>query len=77
MILLDGGMGTMLQASGALVPGGKPELLVLTHPQLIEDIHAQYAAAGSRILCTDTFGASALKLEGTGCTPEQIIPALT
>ena len=75
MILLDGGMGTMLQASGALVPGGKPELLVLTHPQLIEDIHAQYAAAGSRILCTDTFGASALKLEGTGCTPEQIIPA--
>ena len=74
-ILLDGGMGTMLQASGVLAPGARPELLVLTHPERITEIHAAYAAAGSRILCTDTFGASAQKLNGSGHTPEEIIPA--
>lgn len=47
-ILLDGGMGTMLQAAG-LKLGARPEELNLTDPALIEGIHAQYAAAGSRI----------------------------
>ena len=47
-ILLDGGMGTMLQAAG-LKLGARPEELNITDPQLIEGIHAQYAAAGSRI----------------------------
>jgi 5-methyltetrahydrofolate--homocysteine methyltransferase len=74
-ILLDGGMGTMLQASGALAPGARPELLALSHPAVITDIHRRYAAAGSRILCSDTFGASAQKLAGSGVAPEQVIPA--
>ena len=43
-ILLDGGMGTMLQAAG-LKLGARPEELNLTDPALIEGIHAQYAAA--------------------------------
>ena len=47
-VLLDGGMGTMLQASG-LKLGAKPEELNITNPELIESIHAKYAAAGSRI----------------------------
>ena len=42
-ILLDGGMGTMLQAAG-LKLGARPEELNLTDPALIEGIHAQYAA---------------------------------
>ena len=37
-ILLDGGMGTMLQANG-LKTGDIPELLTVTHPELITDIH--------------------------------------
>ena len=57
-ILLDGGMGTMLQAAG-LKLGARPEELNITDPQLIEGIHAQYAAAGSRIINANTFGASA------------------
>ena len=73
-ILLDGGMGTMLQAAG-LGLGQKPELLNLTDPQLIESIQARYAAAGSRVINSNTFGASAKKLADTGYTPEQIIPA--
>ena len=38
-ILLDGGMGTMLQAAG-LKLGARPEELNITDPQLIEGIHA-------------------------------------
>ncbi|MCI2047204.1 MAG: homocysteine S-methyltransferase family protein [Faecalibacterium sp.] len=68
-------MGTMLQASGALRPGDVPDALVLTHPDVVESIHAQYAAAGSEILNANTFGCSAVKLAGTGYTPEQLIGA--
>ena len=56
-ILLDGGMGTMLQAAG-LKLGARPEELNITDPALIESIHARYAAAGSRIINANTFGAS-------------------
>ena len=73
-VLLDGAMGTMLQAAG-LPLGAKPEALNLEDPALIESIHAQYAAAGSRILCANTFGASAHKLAGTGYTVGQVVAA--
>ena len=73
-ILLDGGMGTMLQAAG-LKLGARPEELNITDPALIEGIHAQYAAAGSRIVNANTFGASAHKLAGSAYALEQIITA--
>ena len=73
-ILLDGGMGTMLQAAG-LALGARPEELNVADPALIERIHAQYAAAGSRIVNANTFGASAHKLAGSAYTVEQIITA--
>ena len=73
-VLLDGGMGTMLQAAG-LKLGARPEELNITDPALIEGIHAQYAAAGSRIVNANTFGASAHKLAGSAYTLEQIITA--
>ena len=73
-ILLDGGMGTMLQAAG-LALGEKPEALNLKNPALIESIHSRYAGAGSVILNANTFGASAHKLEGTGYTVEEVIAA--
>ena len=73
-ILLDGGMGTMLQAAG-LKLGACPEELNITDPALIEGIHGQYAAAGSRIVNANTFGASAHKLAGSTYTLEQVITA--
>ena len=73
-ILLDGGMGTMLQAAG-LKLGARPEELNITDPTLIEGIHGQYAAAGSRIVNANTFGASAHKLAGSAYTLEQVITA--
>ena len=73
-ILLDGGMGTMLQAAG-LKLGARPEELNITDPALIESIHGAYAAAGSRIVNANTFGASAHKLAGSEYTLEQVIAA--
>ena len=73
-ILLDGGMGTMLQDAG-LKLGARPEELNITDPALIESIHARYAAAGSRIINANTFGASAHKLAGSEYTLEEIIAA--
>ncbi|MCL6629993.1 MAG: homocysteine S-methyltransferase family protein, partial [Armatimonadetes bacterium] len=46
MLLSDGAMGTMLQASG-LKPGECPELWNVEHPDVVKDIHAAYMAAGS------------------------------
>ncbi len=59
-ILFDGGTGTLLQAAG-LPLGELPERWNLTHPELIEKIHTEYFDAGSHIVCTNTFGANALK----------------
>lgn len=63
--LFDGGMGTMLQASG-VEPGECPELLNLTHPDVIADIQSQYAAAGSLVVETNTLGANGIKLKKAG-----------
>ena len=73
-ILLDGGMGTMLQASG-LKLGARPEELNLTDPALIENIHAKYAAAGSRIVNANTFGASLHKLADSPYSLEEVVAA--
>ena len=40
-LILDGGMGTMLQSQG-LQPGGIPELWNLEHPEKITAIHSAY-----------------------------------
>ena len=72
-VLLDGGMGTMLQAKG-LKLGEYPELAALEHPDWLLDIHRAYVAAGSQILCANTFGANREKLRRTGRTVEEVIP---
>lgn len=71
LMILDGGMGTMLQKQG-LHPGEIPELLCLTDPQRITDIHRAYVQAGADLIYTNTFGANRLKLAATGHTVEEI-----
>ncbi|MEG1509069.1 MAG: homocysteine S-methyltransferase family protein, partial [Clostridia bacterium] len=61
VIILDGAMGTMLQANGLKI-GEKPEILNLTNPKLIEEIHYKYLMAGADIIYTNTFGANPIKL---------------
>ena len=72
-VILDGGMGTMLQAKG-LKLGEHPELAALAHPDWLLDIHRAYAEAGTQILCANTFGANREKLRRTGRTVEEVIP---
>ena len=62
ILLLDGGMGTVLQQKG-LPAGAHPERLNVTDPDLITAIHQEYLAAGSDIITANTFGANALKFE--------------
>ena len=57
---LDGGMGTLLQASG-LKPGEAPEQWGLTHRETITGIHRDYYLAGSDMVLTNTFGVHPLR----------------
>lgn len=72
-LLFDGAMGTQLQARG-LAAGEVPELLCLTNPEQITEIHAAYVAVGSEVVTTNTFGANATKLEGFA-TVEEVFSA--
>ncbi|MFG1840288.1 methionine synthase [Micromonospora sp. NPDC049175] len=76
VLVLDGAWGTMLQAAkltpddyraGGVVPpdhpqdvSGDPDLLNVTRPDLILDIHRQYLAAGADITTTNTFTATSI-----------------
>lgn len=74
ILLLDGAMGTVLQQRG-LPPGGQPELLNLTDPELICSVHRSYVEAGSQVVYANTFGANRLKLKRSGHSVEEIISA--
>lgn len=65
MILFDGAMGTMLQKYG-LETAGCPDWYNISHPEIVQRIHREYAEAGSDFLTTNTFGASPLKLSDYG-----------
>lgn len=66
IVIFDGAMGTMLQKSGGLRSGECPELLNLTNPELIAEIHRQYIDAGAQVIATNTFGGSYVKLKTYG-----------
>ena len=74
ILILDGAMGTMLQASG-LKMGETPEALNLQKPELLVDIHRKYVEAGSDIIYANTFGANRFKLHKCGYSVEEVIPA--
>lgn len=73
-IFLDGGMGTMIQSAG-LDAGHVPELLNLTDPEAIMNIHRQYAESGSNIIYANTFGANRYKLAATGHSVKEVVSA--
>lgn len=62
MIFFDGGMGTMLQRYG-LTTGDCPDYYNITHADIVQRIHKEYADAGSNYITTNTFGSSPLKLK--------------
>ncbi len=72
VLVLDGAMGTMIQRYGlseadfrgtrfAALPGqlkGNNDLLCLTRPDIVQDIHRRYLEAGADIIETNTFNAT-------------------
>ncbi len=72
IILLDGGMGTMLQAAGLPI-GQLPELWNVTRPEAVTAIHRRYVEAGSRVLYTNTFGANRCKAAGCGRSVRELV----
>ena len=71
-LLLDGAMGTQLQAAG-LKLGELPELLCFTDPEVVANIHRRYIAAGSQVIYANTFQANGYKLKNSGYAPAQVI----
>lgn len=74
VVLLDGAMGTVLQQRG-LAPGGQPELLNLTNPELLFSVYRDYIDAGSQVIYANTFGANGLKLAASGHSVGEVITA--
>src|SRR5678816_1195358 len=80
ILLLDGAMGTMIQRArlaeedyrGARFRAwprelrGNNDLLSLTQPALVRDIHAQYLVAGADIVETNTFNSTAIAMADYG-----------
>lgn len=76
IVIIDGAMGTMIQRHKLTEeqfrgerfkdhPGdlkGNNEILNITQPQIIEDIHTAYLDAGADIVETNTFNAQAISL---------------
>ena len=64
-VLLDGAVGTLLQSFGAPVDTAM-ELLNLSDPVRVQQVHKLYIQAGARVLTTNSFSASARALEACG-----------
>ena len=81
VLLLDGAMGTMIQTfrfgeqdfrgqQFAHLPGiqqGNNDLLSITQPQAIRQIHRRYLETGADIISTNTFNAQRISLADYGC----------
>lgn len=80
ILVLDGAMGTMIQrfspteadyrgerfAKHPIDLKNAGDVLVLTQPKMIADIHSQYLAAGADIIETDSFNANTISMEEFG-----------
>jgi homocysteine S-methyltransferase len=65
VIVADGAMGTMLYSRGVFINRCFDELN-LAQPDLVRQIHQEYAKAGAEILETNTFGANRARLSAFG-----------
>jgi 5-methyltetrahydrofolate--homocysteine methyltransferase len=88
ILILDGAMGTQIQGLGfdedqfrgdkfggcSCHQKGNNDLLILSQPQAIEEIHYQYAIAGADIIETNTFSSTAIAQADYGM--EEMIYAL-
>ncbi len=71
ILVLDGGLGTLIQARGLTAEDyaghvGCNDYLVISRPDVVEEIHAAYLEAGADIVSTDTFNANPVSLRDYG-----------
>src|SRR5579884_1460477 len=73
VLVFDGAMGTMIHSLGLTAAdyGGErydgcPEILAVSRPDAVRDIHRAYLDAGADVLETDTFTGTRLKLDDYG-----------
>src|SRR5215472_11145455 len=80
ILVLDGAMGTMIQARKLTEEDYRGQefahhpkslrlnndVLCITQPRLVEDVHCQYLEAGADIIETNTFNANAVSLAEYG-----------
>ena len=83
ILVVDGAMGTLIQdyaideagfrgerfADHAIDLKGDGEVLVLTQPDVIEEIHVKYLEAGADIISTDTFSGTSIAQAEFGLAP--------
>ncbi len=62
-ILMDGGMGSEFERRGLTTPATWSGGPMLTHPDLVRDIHQEYIEAGAEIIITNTFATGRDHLE--------------
>jgi len=70
-VIIDGAMGTELEARG--VPMNETAwsgAALLSHPDVVRAIHAEYIAAGAEVIITNTFAAGRQSLESAGLGDE-------
>jgi 5-methyltetrahydrofolate--homocysteine methyltransferase len=86
ILIIDGAMGTMIQAYGLDEAGyrgtafrehgqdlrGCNDLLSLTRPEIVEEIHTRYLEAGADIIETNTFTATAISLADYGLSDQTL-----
>ena len=80
ILILDGAMGTMIQrhklveadyrgsrfGTTNILQKGNNDLLVITQPEIIYNIHSLYLEAGADIIETNTFNAQRISIEDYG-----------
>ena len=80
ILLLDGGLGTLIQSRNLTeedyrgerftqweIPlKGCNDILVITRPDILQDIHTEYLESGADIISTDTFNANTVSMEDYG-----------
>ena len=68
VVVFDGGVGTYLYEKGIFINTCFDELNI-TNPDIVKEVHRDYAAAGADVIETNTFGANRFKLAPHGLEP--------
>ena len=67
VIIMDGGTGTELQRRGVPMEGvAWSATAMLTHPQVVRQVHEDYIRAGAGVIITNTFSTARHNLEEAG-----------